>query len=86
MKLLSRFKLNTIKEQPQVHCPGCWGRQEYDGLVFDPIYKEKINLNNLSFKKGWILAYAQQYLEGLKTRQRGTTNLCPSCHLTYHQI
>ena len=68
---------------PEGICPNCWGRQKYEGEFFKAIHKEKIDLNNIDLKKGWIEAYAAKNLTGILMKEEGTTQICPSCSLTY---
>lgn len=72
-------------ETPDGYCPTCWGRQEYGGKFYDAVHKEGINLNNISSKKGWITAYVEQHLEGIKFNTSKGAKACPSCQITYKQ-
>lgn len=73
------FKPSNINKTsiPEGFCPTCWGRQEYGGKFYDAVYKEGINLNNISSKKGWITAYVQQNLEGIKLKEGAKK--CATC-------
>ncbi len=65
------------------HCPNCWGRQEYEGRFLQTLSEEKIDLNNVKEKKGWIQAYAARHFEGIKLRKTKDYFECPACKLTY---
>lgn len=69
----------TQQTAPEGYCPNCWGRQEYSGDFFQAIKNEGITTNNLSSKKGWILAYAEKYLTGIRLKQQGTDYVCTTC-------
>lgn len=77
---------NTKGETPEGYCPQCWGRQEYEGKFYEAVHKEKVDLNNINEKKGWINAYVTQNLEGIKLKEVEGTRECPSCKLTYRQV
>jgi hypothetical protein len=43
------------------------------------VEKEKIDLNNINERKGWIQAYATEHLEGIKLQnERGEQPFSPS--------
>jgi len=88
MSLITRlkeyFEKNEDKlEAPEGYCPNCWGRQEYEGQFLTAIHKEKIDLNNVMEKKGWIQAYATEHLEGIKLKKSEGSNVCSTCKLTF---
>lgn len=62
---------------PDEFCPNCWGKQKYAGEFLEAIKKEKIDLNNLESKRGWIQAYSDKNLSGIKLS--GTHKTCKSC-------
>jgi hypothetical protein len=68
---------------PEGFCPPCWGRQEYGGEFYDAVFKENINLNNISSKEGWINAYVKQNFEGIRLTETNGAKECPSCALAY---
>lgn len=70
-------------EASEIHCPNCWGRQEYGGKFMETVRNEKIDLNNLEQKKGWINAYATRYFEGIKLHKAEEGLICAACELTY---
>lgn len=79
-KFLKKESLNL--ESPDDYCPNCWGSQEYSGDFYEAVYKEKITLDNLSEKEGWIKAYANEHLKGISVgKALGQTHKCMSCSL-----
>jgi len=70
-------------DPPNEYCPNCWGRQEYEGQYFDAVYREHIDLNNVTNKKGWIQAYATEHLEGIKLISDGELMECKTCDIRY---
>ncbi len=72
-------------ETPENYCPNCWGRQEYEGQLLEAIRNEKIDLNNIDQKKGWIDAYATKHFEGirLKNTDKDDTVVCSGCEVSY---
>lgn len=83
MKLLewiqSFFSGESKENTPEGYCPNCWGRQEYGGTFIKAMDQEKIDLKNLSMKRGWITAYAEKNLEGIKLSDKNGKKSCPSC-------
>jgi hypothetical protein len=63
---------------PEGYCPNCWGNQEYGGKFIAAVHNEKIDLNNIEQKRGWIEAYATKNLHGIQLKK--TT--CPVCKLS----
>ena len=72
-------------EAPEGFCPNCWGRQEYEGKFLEALHQEKIDLNNVEQKVGWIQAYAAEHFEGIKLLETDDLVECPSCKLTYRR-
>jgi len=70
-------------EAPDGYCPNCWGRQEYSGEFYEAVLEEKIDLNNINKKKGWIQEYAAKHLEGIKLNRTHGIAECSACKLTY---
>ena len=68
---------------PEEYCPNCWGKQEYEGRFLEIIQQEKIDLNNVDAKKGWIQGHAVKYFEGIKLKKTNDVFQCPTCKLTY---
>jgi len=68
---------------PKEYCPNCWGRQEYAGDFMEAIHKEHIDLNNVDKKRGWIQAYAAEYLEGIKLKDSQKVLDCDVCKVSY---
>lgn len=85
--------VNTIKSflststpsggTPEGFCPNCWGRQEYQGKFFEAVKREGIDTQNITEKKGWVQAYAEQHLSGIELSSGEHTNTCASCGLKY---
>ena len=70
-------------EAPDHVCPNCWGKQAYGDRFVEAIEKQKIDLNNLDEKKGWIQAYAVRHFEGIKVEKTRGASKCPSCKVRY---
>jgi hypothetical protein len=81
-QLLSGKKTNEV---PESYCPNCWGRQEYEGAFLDAVRQEKIDLNNIDQKKGWIDAYAVRHFEGIKLRPVEDGVVCGACQTIYYK-
>ena len=82
---LKTFLVNNNKsvETPEGVCPNCWGRQEYQGKFFEAVKREGIDTQNITEKKGWIQAYAEQHLSGIELSKSEPINTCVSCGLNY---
>lgn len=82
---LIAFLANNDKpeETPDGVCPNCWGRQEYQGKFFEAVKREGIDTQNITEKKGWIQAYAEQHLSGIELVKSESHNTCVSCGLKY---
>lgn len=82
---LKTFLVNNNKsvETPDGVCPNCWGRQEYQGKFFEAVKREGIDTQNITEKKGWIQAYAEQHLSGIELSKSEPINTCVSCGLKY---
>lgn len=76
----------SATEAPKRFCPDCWGRQEYDGVFYEPIKIDKLNTNNIVIKKGWIQGYAIKYLTGLHTNNMNNNFVCKPCSLSYRRM
>ena len=61
------------------YCPNCWGRQEYQNQIRSVARKEKVDLNNLDQKLGWIQAYAAKNLNPIKLVDANGKIICKSC-------
>lgn len=84
MNLVEFFtSTKNIENAPEGFCPNCWGHQEYLGSFRNALEKEKIDLNNVGNKKGWIQAYASKHFEGIKLQKSDNITSCPACKLTY---
>lgn len=70
-------------ETPEGLCPNCWGRQEYQGKFFEAVKREGIDTQNITEKKGWIQAYAEQHLSGIQLKNNESHAACVSCGLKY---
>ncbi|MEM7106530.1 MAG: hypothetical protein AAF502_25625 [Bacteroidota bacterium] len=82
--LISYFRRTKANnEVPEGFCPNCWGKQEYEGKFLEALNNEKIDLNNIDNKKGWIQAYATRNFEGIKIDQSNDLFECPTCKLAY---
>ena len=82
---LKSFLANSDQstETPENLCPNCWGRQEYQGKFFEAVKREGIDTQNLTEKKGWIQAYAEQYLSGIELVQNENHSICAACGVKY---
>ena len=67
-------------------CPNCWGTQAYAGAFLEPEQNERIDLNNIEQKTGWIQAYAAKHFEGIQLHNIQEMLECPSYRLTYRLI
>jgi hypothetical protein len=88
MKLIESIKQYFEKKTPNIeapdnHCPNCWGRQEYEGKFLEALHQEKIDLNNLNDKQGWIQAYATEHFEGIKSKAKDSQLVCNMCKISY---
>ena len=77
------FPVTSSPTSQESHCPNCWGRQEYNGRVLKVVRNEKIDLNNIDQKKGWVDAYFIRYFEGLKLRTSQPELVCATCNVSY---
>ncbi len=68
-------------EVAEGYCPNCWGQQTYEGKFLELMQTERIDLNNVTAKKGWIQAHAVKHFEGIKVKQTSDAFECPSCKL-----
>ncbi len=82
--LLTKSQAST--RAPENHCPNCWGTQEYEGAFLEAAQNEKIDLNNIEQRAGWIQAYAARYFEGIQLHKISEMLECPSYKLTYRLI
>lgn len=80
-------KLNNEEvKTPEGFCPNCWGRLEYEGEFHKAMMAEKIDTNNIEEKKGWIQAYTEKNLTGIKLLKKDALLICNSCNANYpHQ-
>ena len=88
MTLLQKVKTwllgkTNSNEVPEGYCPNCWGRQEYGGAFLEAVHQEKIDLNNVEQKTGWVNAYAVRYLEGIKLKPVEEGLVCGQCSTVY---
>lgn len=84
MDLYTAFIDWVKKDDPKLTpiglCPNCWGRQSYGGQFYEALKKERIDLNNIEQKKGWILAYAAENFVGIDLLEEGNGALvCNHC-------
>lgn len=61
------------------YCPNCWGRQEYQDQITTAARNEKIDLNNINQKMGWIQAYAAKNLSTIRLIDANGKSICKSC-------
>ncbi len=61
------------------YCPNCWGRQEYQDQITIAARNEKIDLNNINQKMGWIQAYAAKNLNTIRLIDANGKSICKSC-------
>ncbi len=85
--VVKRFLSGESKtlETPENACPNCWGKQEYGGRFLEAVEQQKIDLNNLNAKKGWIQEYAVRHFEGIKVDKTRDQYSCPMCKVSYTQ-
>lgn len=81
VKFLSK-KSESI-EAPERVCPNCWGNQEYAGRFLEAVESAKIDLNNVTEKKGWIQAHAAKHFDGITSKTIDDHYACPSCKVKY---
>lgn len=81
IEFIKKFFNNSTDDTtaPEGYCPNCWGRQEYGGQFREAINNEKIDLNNIDQKRGWIDAYAKKNFQGIKLRENDGSTYCPTC-------
>ncbi|MCB0641082.1 MAG: hypothetical protein KDC44_05555 [Phaeodactylibacter sp.] len=85
--LLEWFKKNDPKLTPVGLCPNCWGRQSYGGKFYEALEKERVDLNNIEEKKGWILAYAAEHFVGIDLLEEGNGELvCNTCTTAFRSV
>jgi hypothetical protein len=77
------FLSNNKGDVPEGYCPNCWGRQEYQGKFFEAVKREGIDTQNITEKKGWIQAYAEQHFSGIELAHSEPHNTCASCGMKY---
>ena len=69
---------------PEGICPNCWGRQEYQGKFYEAIENENVNIDNIVKKKGWIDAYASEFLSGIQLQtDKNNEMVCSTCKVGY---
>lgn len=74
----------TKEITPEGFCPNCWGRQEYQGKFYEAIENNNIDINNISDKKGWIDAYASEFLSGIQLQpNKDNEMVCSMCKVGY---
>ena len=80
-------KSNTEEvDAPEGFCPNCWGRLEYEGEFHEAMMAEGIDTNNIEEKKGWIQAYTEKNLTGIRLLKKDALLICNLCKLDYpHQ-
>lgn len=86
LQVLKSFLTNKSAEKivPEGYCPNCWGRQEYGGQLYEAVLNEGITAENLSDKIGWVEAYAQKHLLGIKLAKSSNDELvCAICKVGY---
>lgn len=76
-KFLSGESKNV--EAPSDVCPNCWGKQQYNGRFLEAVEEQRVDLNNVNEKKGWIQEYAVRHFEGIKVKETSDYFECPSC-------
>lgn len=75
--LKSLFSKNVDVDQSS--CPNCWGRQEYQGHFNPTVRTEKLDLNNINQRMGWIQAYAAINLNAIRLIDANGKTICKSC-------
>ncbi len=66
---------------PDGYCPNCWGEQQYEGRFLEKLQAEKIDMNNIDQKRGWVQGIAAQYVSGIKQKETDDLFECPNCKL-----
>ena len=61
-------KSTQVAKSSKRYYPNCWGRQAYANNYREPRFRENIDLNNITQKKGWIQAHVARYFEGIQFR------------------
>lgn len=69
----------TKRNSSSAKAPNGWGRQHYSKKQ-KVSFKEDVDLNNITNKRGWIQAYAAKKISGLK-RKKSTIAFNP-----YHKV
>lgn len=64
-------------ENKAIECPSCWGRQEYNGKEYLPVFRAVVTGKNAKSKLGWINAYARKYLDASKRADRNQRFISP---------
>ncbi len=62
-------------------CPNCWGRQEYDGQIYQAIKSE--NTESKKYKSGWITNYTEKNLRGIQLHATEKKRGCKVCFESY---
>lgn len=62
--------MKNERENKAIECPSCWGRQEYNGKEYLPVFRAVVSGENANSKLGWINAYARKYLDATRRVDR----------------
>lgn len=66
-----------------VKVPNGWGRQNYQGKANKAEYNDRVDLNNIKNKRGWIQAYAAEKFHGVHTYSGAKNQFYPYYSITY---
>ncbi|MBT8220308.1 MAG: hypothetical protein KJP00_10805 [Bacteroidia bacterium] len=84
VETIKGFFSDNKKDKPKGYCPNCWGRQQYEGHLYEAILNEGISAQNISAKTGWIEAYAKENLGGIRlVKDQDEQLVCPTCKVVF---
>lgn len=83
---IEKEEIHAFQKIDDDFCPNCWGRQEYGGAFYNAVKAEGINTKNINQKKGWIQAYVEKHLTGIKLKVVDAQLACNSCSVRYELI
>jgi len=78
--IAKKQQISNLRDQ---FSPNGWGRQQYEGTFYDIEYNEKIDLNNIAVKKGWIQAYVKMHFEGIKLKMAKSRTAHTNSNISY---
>lgn len=86
LKKLFGKKVDDKITPPKGVCPNCWGRQEYQGQIYEAIKKENLYVKSIDDKKGWIRAYAMENFPKIWLVEKEGVAHCETCQMDYKKI